>query len=166
MCAVIGDLSKMRISNLLILSGLISGIFYRMICLGERHYLLLVLGILFPVILFFPLFLLRAMGAGDIKLMAVTGAFFTIRENLKCIVIAILLGGVIALIKLLFYKNLRQRFQYMFTYMRNVVRCAAVGNFYAMPYMDLEDGKMVENAGIKFSLPILLGAIVVMGGSI
>lgn len=156
-------MSKTCIPNVLILSGLIIGVFYRVLCMGERNYLVILLGIMIPVLLFFPLFLLRAMGAGDIKLFAVTGAFFTIGENLKCIVLAIMLGGVFALIKVLFYRNLRERLKYMFTYFRNVLQCAGTGSLYGFSYVDREDAESVKRAGIKFSLPILIAVIIVMG---
>lgn len=161
--AVVWDLSKTRIPNVIIVSGLIIGIFYRVLCMGERNYLAILLGIIIPVLLFFPLFLIRAMGAGDIKLFAVTGAFFTIRENLKCIVLAIMLGGVFALIKVLFYRNLRERLKYMFTYFRKVLQCAGTGSLYGFSYVDREDTESVKRAGIKFSLPILIAVIIVMG---
>ncbi len=164
--AVITDLSETRIPNLLILFGLISGIFYRVLCLGDRNYLSLILEILFPVLIFFPLFLIRAMGAGDIKLFAVTGAFFTFRENIKCIVLAILLGGVIAFIKILIHKNIRERWKYMLSYFANVIKWAIAGQFYGMPYAEPGKTEDVKKAGIKFSLPILLGAIMVMGGRV
>ena len=161
--AVVWDLSKTQIPNVIIVSGLIIGIFYRVLCMEERNYFALLLGIIIPVLLFFPLFLIRAMGAGDIKLFAVTGTFFTIGENLKCIVLAIMLGGVFALIKVLFYRNLRERLKYMFTYFRNVLQFAGTGSFYGFPYADRENDECVKRAGIKFSLPILIAAIIVMG---
>lgn len=164
--AVISDLSKTRIPNVLILAGLISGAFYRVLCMGERNYIQIVLGIVIPLICFFPLFLCRAMGAGDIKLMAVTGTYFTIKENTKCIILAIFLGGVIALVKILCHKNLRKRMKYMLAYFGNVCRCGAAGNYYDSPYINSDSAEEVKTAGIKFSLPILLAAIIVMGGGV
>lgn len=161
--AVVTDLSTTRIPNAFILSGLIIGVFYRVLCLGERNYPVILLGIIIPVLLFFPLFLIRAMGAGDIKLLAVTGAFFTIGENLKCIVLAIMIGGIFALIKVLFYRNLMERLKYMFTYFRNVLQFAYAGSFHEFVYIDREDSKSVKREGIKFSLPILIAVIIVMG---
>ena len=130
----------------------------------DRNYLVILLGILVPVLIFFPLFLMSAMGAGDIKLLAVTGAFFTIRENLKCIVLAVMFAGVIALIKVLLNRNLRERFMYLIAYLRNMVCYAAAGSFYDVSYIDKQDPNQVQKSGIKFSFPVLLGAIVVMGG--
>ncbi len=164
LCAVITDVSKTRIPNPIIIAGLITGIFYRVLCLGDRGYPGIVLGIFLPVIVFFPLFMMRAMGAGDIKLFAVTGAFFTIPQNMKCIVIAIGLGGVIALIKILFYKNIRERFRYLFSYLGNVFRHISAGQAYLPPYMDEHNSENVKVSGIKFSLPVLLSAICVIGG--
>ncbi len=161
--AVAWDLSATRIPNALVLSGLIIGVFYRVLCMGERNYLAILLGIMIPVLLFFPLFLIRAMGAGDIKLFAVTGTFFTIGENLKCIVLAIMIGGVFALIKVLFYKNLRERLKYMFAYFRKLLRFACAGSFQEFAYIDRGESEKVKRAGIKFSLPILIAAIIVMG---
>lgn len=160
------DLSETRIPNLLIVSGLLSGIFYRVLWLQERNYLILFIGIFLPILLFFPLFLLRAMGAGDIKLMAVTGAFFTIRENAKCIVVAILIAGCIALGKVLFYKEFRSRLRYMLLFARNAFQCAVMGNLYEVPYISMKDDTQVKQAGIKFSFPILLSAIIVIGGKV
>ena len=156
-------MSKTQIPNVIIVSGLIIGIFYRVLCMGERNYFVILLGIIIPVLLFFPLFLIRAMGAGDIKLFAVTGTFFTIGENLKCIVLAIMLGGVFALIKVLFYRNLRERLKYMFAYFRNVLQFAGTGSFCGFSYVDRENDECIKRAGIKFSLPILIAAIIVMG---
>jgi len=166
MGAAIADLSVTRIPNPLIVTGLIAGIFYRVLCLGDRNYLFIILGIILPVILFFPLFLIRAMGAGDIKLFAVTGAFFTIKENVECMVLAILIAGVAAIIKIIFAKNGRERLRYLFLYLGNVFQSATAGNFYDVPYINTEDKAAVKKNGIKCSVPVLLGAIVVMGGSI
>ncbi len=164
--AVITDLSSTRIPNILILSGLIIGIFYRVICLGDRHYIAILLGIVIPVILFFPLFALRVMGAGDIKLFAVTGAFFTLGENLKCIVFAIFVGGIIALAKVLLYRNLKERIKYMFGYLKEIFQLSEDRFFYGVSYMDKNNAENIKKAGIRFSLPILIGAIVVMGGRV
>lgn len=160
------DLSKTRVPNYIIVAGLILGLFYRVLYLGYRNYLVILAGIVIPVLIFFPLFLMRAMGAGDIKLFAVTGAFFTIGDNMKCIVLAIMIGGVIALVKVLVNKNLRERFKYMFLYLGNVFRLALAGNCCELPYINREDSAVAQKAGIKFSVPILLGVIVVMGRSL
>lgn len=160
------DLSSARIPNLIILMGMISGICYRILCLEERNIPVLALGILIPVFLFFPLFVFRAMGAGDIKLMAVTGAFFTIGENLKCMIFAIMIGGVIALIKIILNQNMRQRFLYLFRYMSGLLNYASAGEASISPYIDVEDENTVKSAGIKFSLPIFMGAMIVMGGGL
>ncbi len=98
--------------------------------------------------------------------MAVTGTFFTVEENLKCIILAILMGGVMALVKILSHKNIKKRIKHMYMYFSNMFKYAVAGSSYTVPYMDISDENMVKEAGIKFSIPVLLAAIVVMGGKI
>ena len=100
-------------------------------------------------------------GFGNVKNMLNRAQVYL--QNLKCIVLAIMLGGVFALIKVLFYRNLRERLKYMFTYFRNVLQFAGTGSFCGFSYVDRENDECVKRAGIKFSLPILIAAINVMG---
>lgn len=85
---------------------------------------------------------------------------------MKCIAIAIFLGGVIAAVKVLIHKNLGDRIRCMWAYLKTVYRYAVAGNTYEISYMDMHDEETVKTAGIKFSLPILLAAIIVMGGGL
>ncbi len=128
--AVWMDFKETRIPNTLILFGLISGMLYHLMSDTGQGFLLVLFGIFLPIIVFFPLFMIGAMGAGDIKLLAVTGSFFSIGENVKCIGAAIVIGGIIGLFKLIFHKRAQKK----------------------------------EKVGIRFSLPVFIGATLVMGG--
>ncbi len=158
------DLKESRIPNLFILFGLATGILYRLFWLHDKDFLLLILGIVFPIVLFSPLFLIRAMGAGDIKLMAVTGAFFSMSDNIKCMILAIFIAGIIALLKLLIYRNVRERFRYGFIYYKNLWLSVATGGNVEMPYMLKEDEETMKEAGIHFAVPLLISAMIIVGG--
>ena len=164
--AAFTDIKEGRIPNLFIVLGLVVGIFYRIFVVSDKHYCLLIFGILLPVVVFFPLFLLRAMGAGDIKLMAVTGAFFGISENVKCIVLAIFIAGIIAVVKLIIYGNAKERFRYSLSFLKTTWFSMATGGTILASYIQKEDKGMVKKAGIHFSVPLLLAAVIVMGGVI
>ena len=166
MCAAFTDIKEGRIPNFIIVLGLVAGILYRVFVVADNQYCLLIFGILLPVAVFFPLFLLRAMGAGDIKLMAVTGAFFGISENMRCIVLAIFIAGAIALVKLIIYGNARERFRYSLSFLKTVWLSAAGGVMIAAPYIQKEDKDAVKKAGIHFSVPLLVAAVIIMGGGI
>lgn len=66
--------------------------------------------------LLFPLFVLRMIGAGDIKLMAVMVGYMGMKEGLRIIAYGCFAGAVLALVKLLAQKNLRRRLNYLLAY--------------------------------------------------
>ena len=68
------DLRFRRIPNWLNLSGLILGFGLNLWCFQLQGALLAGEGMLFAVAVYLPLYLLRGMGAGDVKLMAAVGA--------------------------------------------------------------------------------------------
>ena len=72
--AVIQDFDCMKVSNRLILVGLALGIFFQVIQNGPVAIVRVLPNIIFPVIVLYLLFLMRCLGAGDIKLFSVIGA--------------------------------------------------------------------------------------------
>ena len=103
------DLRFRRIPNWLVLAGLILGIGLNAF-LGDPHatsffswsgtlFSLKGLGLAF--LIYFPLYLLRGMGAGDVKLMAAVGAIVGWRDWLGIFIITALLGGLVAIALLL-----------------------------------------------------------------
>ncbi len=59
-----------------------------------------VLSFLFPAAVLLPLFVLRLLGAGDIKLLMVLGLFMGFPAVWQCILRTFLAGGVISLVLL------------------------------------------------------------------
>ncbi len=105
MCAVGMDLRAYRIDNRLILVGLALGLFrqvtlYGVVGIGQSF-----LGMLLPCILFFPAFLCRGLGAGDIKLLSVVGSFVSYRASLSILSASIFLGGIYAVIHIIMGKR-------------------------------------------------------------
>lgn len=119
--AVITDLRSYKISNHLILTGIITGILFDLYEYGQAGISLWLPGILLPVILLFPLFLIKALGAGDIKLFSVIGSFYGAAYVLKSIAAAFILGAVMSLIYLLKYKMVFSRFRHLFNYIRRSI---------------------------------------------
>ncbi len=106
MAAVVMDFREMRISNRLIASGLYWGLAFRIMgegCAGIVHFLV---NISIPVIFLFLFFQLRALGAGDIKLFSVVGAFVTIRQLEYVIVSAFLAACAIGIVKMVQEKGI------------------------------------------------------------
>jgi prepilin peptidase CpaA len=109
------DARYRRIPNWLVLTGLVLGLGLNAFlcnwsgCLGRpgtgaRSSLL---GIGLAFLIYFPLYLLRGMGAGDVKLMAAIGSIVGAANWFGIFVITALLGGVVAVFLLLSRGRLR-----------------------------------------------------------
>ena len=78
----------------------------------------------------FPLYMLRMVGAGDIKLMTVMAGFLGWGSGLKAIVYGCVAGAFLALVKLLFQRNLRQRLNYLLAYFRRLFLTKEIVPYY------------------------------------
>lgn len=97
------DLKFMRISNRLILVGMGMAFVQRLICEGISGVLTGIVQISFPVVVLYLLFLIGALGAGDIKLFSVIGGFVNFKVLLWCMIYAFVIAAVFSLGKVLFY---------------------------------------------------------------
>lgn len=94
--AVYFDLKSRRIPNALVIAGLALSFGLRMFCVGDQ-FQLWGLGLLIGFGMFFPLYVLRAMGAGDVKLMAMTGAFLGPHSAFAAVLMTLLAGGLLSM---------------------------------------------------------------------
>ena len=103
--AVATDLRSRRIPNTLVLAGL-AGAFVLHACawllgnppLAGAQWWSPLAGLTAGLAVLMPLYLLRACGAGDVKLMAVVGAFVGAKVVLAAALYTVLAGGVLALL--------------------------------------------------------------------
>lgn len=100
--AALTDLAMRKIPNVLVLSGLLLALILHLLSgppwAPLSHWLT---GIVAGFFLFLPLYLLRGMAAGDVKLMAMVGGFTGPWLALQIAVLSYLIGGVMALLLLL-----------------------------------------------------------------
>jgi prepilin peptidase CpaA len=105
--AAVYDVRFRRIPNWLVLTALVLGVGLNTFLFewsGLRHSLF---GFGLGLLIYFPLYLLRGMGAGDVKLMAAIGSIVGAADWLGIFLITALLGGLIAVAVLLFRGRLR-----------------------------------------------------------
>ncbi len=117
-CAVATDVRSRRIPNKLVLLGLLSGLALQATVtpgaglfsepFGALGLLQGGAGMLVGLVLLLPMYALGAMGAGDVKLMAVIGTFLGPLEVLGAGLSSVLAGGVLALLVALFQGSLRK----------------------------------------------------------
>jgi prepilin peptidase CpaA len=108
--AAIFDIRSRRIPNWLVLAGLIAGVGWNVYASGWSGLLRSAEGLGLGFILYFPLYLIRARGAGDVKLLAAVGAVTGPGNCVWIFLLPAVLGGIIALILLLFRGRVRKTF--------------------------------------------------------
>ncbi len=73
-------------------------------------------GALLPFLLLLPFFAAGALGAGDIKLLCGIGGLMGTSFILSCMLYASIIGGLMALVIMLYRKSLMGRLSYLFNY--------------------------------------------------
>lgn len=94
--AIREDLIRNRIPNALTAAGAVTGLALAYLADGKMGFAQGLGGILVGLAVLLPFYLLRGMGAGDVKLMAAAGAFVGVEGVLWAAALALLAGGVFA----------------------------------------------------------------------
>lgn len=153
--AVATDITSGRISNRLICLGIVTGFFFRIWESGARGLFSSVIQIIIPVVVLFLLFLMRALGAGDIKLFSMIGSIWSFQVLYYCMIFSFLVGAVLSLVRLLYQKNLFTRLIYFCRYVQEAFETRSIKT-----YDRQSDGK--QNI-IHFSIAIMTGFCITMG---
>lgn len=95
--AVVTDLYNRKIPNLLIVLGLFGSLFGQILLPQGLGFMQWSVGVLLGFICFFPLYALRGMAAGDVKLMMVVGGFVGFPLVLTAALYSYASGGVMAM---------------------------------------------------------------------
>jgi prepilin peptidase CpaA len=91
------DLIKNRIPNAITAAGAVAGVVLAYIAAGKSGLTDALGGALVGLAIFLPFYLLRGMGAGDVKLMAAAGAFVGTGGAFWAAALALIAGGTLAL---------------------------------------------------------------------
>ncbi|MCR5107134.1 MAG: A24 family peptidase [Lachnospiraceae bacterium] len=106
MIAAIMDIISLRVSNYLIIAGMITGLSISVYRDGAKGALSSLIGALIPFLLLFVFFIFRYFGAGDIKLFSMIGTFLGPQGVMLVLIYAVLTGGIMGAVKyILTYKE-------------------------------------------------------------
>lgn len=154
--AVVSDLIDGRIPNVLTFSGILCAAATRVGCciaLGGAgsQALALLGGMLVPLALLAVLLALHMIGGGDVKMLAMIGAFLGPRAAFWIILYSLYAGAAISLILMLKRRNLIARLHYFFCYLADSLRTGRPGSY---------DKGGSRDARFCYSVPIAVGLII------
>ncbi len=112
LCTVIAaglyDVRYRRIPNWLNLTALSAGLAVNLLLFAGHGVVVALLGIGCALLVYLPLYLIRGMGAGDVKLMAAVGAIAGPRGWLGIFLVTAIVGGVVSLLYVLYRRRLHE----------------------------------------------------------
>ena len=150
--AAVSDLRSRTIPNWLTVGGLVAGVVAQVALGGWTGAKAAVLGFGLAMLIYLPLFMLRAMGGGDVKLMAALGATAGPQNWLSIFLITSILGGVIALGTILLRGRFGKTMRNIRAILGQLVRLRAP--YEADPELDVAHPKSV---GLPHGAVIALG---------
>lgn len=148
--AVISDIRTRKIKNRIVLAFILVGLLANLFENGWTGILDSLWGITFPVMVLFPLFLLKMLGAGDIKCFSAIGAIMGAEFVTYSMIYSFIAGGVIALIIMALNKNALQRFGYLISYLKVSLLTLSLSEY---------DNLQKSKGAFRFTYAIFLGVI-------
>lgn len=159
MLSAFADLKTDRIPNGFLILGFLIGL-SGSLCTG-RHILEIIGSVSLAFLLLYPLYMIGAMGAGDVKLFLMIGGFSTVKELLLILAGAFVIGAGFSLVKLLVEHNGRERIYYFFSYLSEVLRS---GHWKIYGEDLVQDYHSYCRNKIHFAVPVLFSAAMRIGG--
>ncbi|WP_459767491.1 A24 family peptidase [Alkaliphilus crotonatoxidans] len=150
--AVYTDIKSNKIKNKLVYSMMLMGIVINGMS-GQQGIKESFFGILLPGLFLLPLFLLRMLGAGDIKLFSAIGSITGSTFIIKCMLASFLAGGLMALCIMIIKKNMRIRLMNLFQYLK--------ASFLTRSLLPYQDFNRKDNGHFPFAVAIALGTLIV-----
>lgn len=148
------DLRWRRIPNWLALAGVIAGVALNSFLFEWSGLRASLEGLGLAALLYFPMYLLRAMGAGDVKLMMAIGTMVGWKAWLAIFVFTGIVGGVFAIAVLLWHKRAKKTIWNVGFLLHRILHFRA-------PYIENEELDVRKDKGVRLphALPIAVGAI-------
>ncbi|MCR5452074.1 MAG: A24 family peptidase [Lachnospiraceae bacterium] len=148
--AAIYDLRYRIIPNELVLLGIVAGASYSIIFISFSSLWIYSFHLLITVILLFPLFYFRVVGAGDVKLFAVVSPFLQTDTFIILFITAILTGGIFSLIQTFRYKDYFIRFFCLNSYLHSCLLDHKIKRY---------ESKSEKNRQLPFAVCIFIGFV-------
>ncbi len=122
---------------------------------GPEILLQILSGMAVPLLLLFPFFYFRMLGAADIKLLAVLGSFLGRKAILSCLFYTFLCAAVLSLFTFIFDGGIKKRIRYLAGWLQQYLETGQ-----RLPY--LRSGLREES--LHMTVPMLMAVLLWAGG--
>ena len=153
--ALVSDLITYKIKNAITYSFMLIGLTANLASEGIYGLVFSLLGIMLPVACLVVLYMIRVIGAGDIKLLSAVGAVMGAGFALDATVSSFICGGFIASGIILSRQNGMERLRHLVTYIQSCILSMEL-----LQYSDFKDRQ--ENGKFHFSFAIVSGTAAVV----
>ena len=156
--AAISDLIRRKIPNALVLSGILAALALHAWLWPQQLASLWLGGMATGFFLFLPLYVLRGMAAGDVKLIAMVGAFVGPWPVLQICFATFVLGGLMAVLMISYQGKWR-------ACLRNVreLLWPMIARMAGIPLAPAALGQQASVGNMPYGLAIALGSLAVQG---
>jgi prepilin peptidase CpaA len=127
--AAVTDWRTYRIPNWLTAGGMALGLLYNTVTFQPWHEGLLgsLAGLGVGLVVLLPVYALRVMGAGDVKLMAMVGAFVGLPDIFNALLYSLIVGGIAAVSFALYHRAFRRMTANVMDIVQSMAFAVAVG---------------------------------------
>ncbi len=149
------DIRSARVPNALTLAAAVLGLLSHAVLSGGQGFAASAIGLLTGLVVFFPFFALRAMGAGDVKLMAALGAWLGWQPTIHVALYGAIAGGVMAILVSLGAGYTRTALANV----RELLTSWWLTGIRPLPALTLDAGTGLR---LPYAIPILAGVLVTL----
>lgn len=156
-CIVIySDLRSYKIPNICIVAGIITGLIITGMSYSIAGLFEAIAGISIIFIVFYPFYLLRGIGAGDVKLFMMVGCYIRGTELFNYIFVTMAIAAIWSIVKIAVFTESRKRLYYLAGYIKKIIYTGAVDIY--------EIDKTQKDSVIRLSIPAFLSLMLVFAG--
>jgi len=153
--AVISDLRTYKIRNTITYGFMLSGFISNFMSDGMEGMLFSIQGVLLPAIFLLLMYIIRAIGAGDVKLLSAIGAVMGPGFVLDAMLCTFLCGGIIAALLILIRRNGIERLRQLMLYAGSCLLSRKL-----LEYSDINE--KADGSKFHFSLAVASGTAAAM----
>jgi prepilin peptidase CpaA len=145
------DTKTRKIKNFVTYPAILAGFATNLILAGFEGLKDSITATILPILILFLFYVLKMLGAGDLKLFGAIGSIMGLNFVLCNLAYAFISGGVIAIILIGIRKNAFERFKYLFNYLKSCFLMLKLEK-----YQEFDS----NNGLFRFSYAILWGTLI------